>query len=178
MREYGTLVEYLVKVRLGWGEEVRPKPTFAASQNPSAASTPNPTVFRADLPEEYLKVIPNDWPYSVPPDVAHYVIWSRVPAISSANIPIAIQSRVKEDGLWGFTGDVGGEEPIIPTGVTLPPPLSDSEKVFFSEATQEFDTYVKIKWPEDAWECAWFVNPPRLQSVPGLAHIHVFARRK
>ena len=25
---------------------------------------------------------------------------------------------------------------------------------------------------------AQFVNPPRLQSVPGLSHFHVFARRK
>ncbi|CAK9780592.1 hypothetical protein CC85DRAFT_329197 [Cutaneotrichosporon oleaginosum] len=28
------------------------------------------------------------------------------------------------------------------------------------------------------FETLWFVNPPRLQSVPGYAHFHVFARRK
>lgn len=38
--------------------------------------------------------------------------------------------------------------------------------------------FVRNRWPEDEWETAWFVNPPRLQSVKGLAHIHVFARHK
>ncbi|GMK53531.1 hypothetical protein CspeluHIS016_0101170 [Cutaneotrichosporon spelunceum] len=28
------------------------------------------------------------------------------------------------------------------------------------------------------WETIFFVNPPRLQSVPGYAHFHIFARRK
>ncbi len=28
------------------------------------------------------------------------------------------------------------------------------------------------------FETIWFVNPPRLQSVPGYAHFHIFARRK
>lgn len=95
----------------------------------------------------------------VPLDVEHYVIWSRVPAISSANIPVAIQPLVKEDGLWGFTGTEGGDEAIHPPGIE-PKVMTESEKVFFAEACHEFDKYVKQRWPEDAWECAWFVNPP------------------
>ncbi|KAG8751743.1 hypothetical protein FRC14_007635 [Serendipita sp. 396] len=176
--EYGTLVEYLLHVRLGWAEDVKPKPTYANSATPSATATPNPMVFRADLPEEYIKVIPNDWPYSVPLDVSHFVIWSRVPAISSANIPLAIYARVKEDGLWGFTGSEGQEEAIPTVGVEPKAPMSESEKEFFAQACREFEIFVKREWSEDEWECAWFVNPPRLQSVPGLAHIHVFARKK
>lgn len=135
-------------------------------------------VFRADLPEEYIKVIPNDWPYSVPLEVSHFVIWSRVPAISSANIPLAVQAQVKEDGLWGFTGADGGDEPVFPPGISPRAPASDLEIKLLDEARHEFNVFVKNQWPEDTWECAWFVNPPRLQSVPGLAHIHVFARRK
>ncbi|KAG8829469.1 hypothetical protein FRC18_009303, partial [Serendipita sp. 400] len=177
--EYGTLgMEYLLHVRLGWAEDVKPKPTYANSATPSATATPNPMVFRADLPEEYVKVIPNDWPYSVPLDVSHFVIWSRVPAISSANIPLAIYARVKEDGLWGFTGSEGQEEAIPTVGVEPKAPMSESEKEFFAQACREFEIFVKREWSEDEWECAWFVNPPRLQSVPGLAHIHVFARKK
>lgn len=175
--EYGTLVDYLVRVRLGWAEDVKPKPTFASATN-SASATPNPLVFRADLPEGYIKVIPNDWPYSVPLDVSHFVIWSRVPAISPANIPISIQDIVKHEGLWGFTGNSNQEAPIPPEGVEPRQPLSEMQATHLLEACSEFDKYVKINWPEDNWECAWFVNPPRLQSVPGLAHIHVFARRK
>ncbi|CAG7846092.1 SubName: Full=Related to prenylcysteine oxidase {ECO:0000313/EMBL:CCA66843.1} [Serendipita indica DSM 11827] len=176
--EYGTLgMDYLVRVRLGWAEDVKPKPTFASATN-SASATPNPLVFRADLPEGYIKVIPNDWPYSVPLDVSHFVIWSRVPAISPANIPISIQDIVKHEGLWGFTGNSNQEAPIPPEGVEPRQPLSEMQATHLLEACSEFDKYVKINWPEDNWECAWFVNPPRLQSVPGLAHIHVFARRK
>lgn len=55
--------------------------------------------------------------------------------------------------------------------------------------------FVGKVWPEDQWETAWFMNPlvrwrimfcgryrqqdsQRLQSVPGLAHTHVFAKPK
>ena len=167
-------MKYLVEVRLGWGEDVKAKPTFANSAAPSATSTPNPIVFRADLPDEYLKVIPNDWPYSgmyvcmnsslldmtgflVPLDVSHYIIWSRVPAISSSNIPVAIQAFVKEYGLWGFTGT---DEAIPPPDIEPKVSMTESEKSFFAEACREFDIFVKRRWPKDAWECAWFVNPP------------------
>lgn len=130
----------------------------------------------------------------MPQEVSHFVIWSRVPAISSANIPLGLQERVKEDGLWGFTGTEGGDEPILPSGIVPRPPTTDIEEKLLDKARHEFDVFVKGQWSEDTWECAWFVNPPvcysisrdrlltnasqRLQSVPGLAHIHVFARRK
>ncbi|WWD15625.1 hypothetical protein CI109_100047 [Kwoniella shandongensis] len=42
----------------------------------------------------------------------------------------------------------------------------------------EVGKMVKGLWDERGWECIWFVNPPRLQSVPGFSHFHVFARRK
>ena len=92
--------------------------------------------------------------------MSHFIIWSRVPAISSANIPLAVQSRVKEEGLWGFTGTEGGEEPIPPPGINPIPPVSDVEEKFLEDARHEFHVFVKRRWPEDEWECAWFVNPP------------------
>jgi len=45
-------------------------------------------------------------------------------------------------------------------------------------AGREIDGFVKRRWVEREWETAWFVNPPRIQSVRGLAHIHVFAKKK
>jgi hypothetical protein len=99
-------------------------------------------------------------------DVSHFIIWSRVPAISSANIPLAVQSRVKEEGLWGFTGTEGGEEPIPPPGIDPIPAVSDVEEKFLEDARHEFQVFVKKRWPEDEWECAWFVNPP--VSLPSL----------
>ncbi|KAL7420630.1 hypothetical protein Q5752_004581 [Cryptotrichosporon argae] len=42
----------------------------------------------------------------------------------------------------------------------------------------EVGRMVRALWDERGWECLWFVNPPRLQSIPGFSHFHVFARRK
>jgi hypothetical protein len=67
-----------------------------------------------------------------------------------------------------------------------------------SQGGQEVGAMVRSLWDERGWECLWvscpvcgsgntgraakltskFVNPPRLQSVPGFSHFHVFARRK
>ncbi|ORY30227.1 hypothetical protein BCR39DRAFT_530056 [Naematelia encephala] len=47
-----------------------------------------------------------------------------------------------------------------------------------SPGGKEVGRMVKGLWDERGWECLWFVNPPRLQSVPGFSHFHVFARRK
>ncbi|WVQ77604.1 hypothetical protein IAR50_007292 [Cryptococcus sp. DSM 104548] len=47
-----------------------------------------------------------------------------------------------------------------------------------SRGGEEVGRMVRGLWDERGWECLYFVNPPRLQSVPGFSHFHVFARRK
>ncbi|ODN85100.1 hypothetical protein L202_00923 [Cryptococcus amylolentus CBS 6039] len=47
-----------------------------------------------------------------------------------------------------------------------------------SRGGEEVGRMVRGLWDERGWECLFFVNPPRLQSVPGFSHFHVFARRK
>ncbi|WVN87411.1 uncharacterized protein L203_102590 [Cryptococcus depauperatus CBS 7841] len=42
----------------------------------------------------------------------------------------------------------------------------------------EVGKIVRKLWDERGWECLWFLNPPRIQSVPGFSHFHVFVRRK
>ncbi|WRT64469.1 uncharacterized protein IL334_001401 [Kwoniella shivajii] len=49
---------------------------------------------------------------------------------------------------------------------------------YTAKGGEEVDKMVKALWDQRGWECLWFVNPPRLQSVPGLSHFHVLARRK
>ncbi|WWD00940.1 hypothetical protein V866_007878 [Kwoniella sp. B9012] len=51
-------------------------------------------------------------------------------------------------------------------------------KQYTSKGGQEVQKMVEGLWDVRGWECLWFVNPPRIQSVPGLSHFHVFARRK
>jgi hypothetical protein len=75
-------------------------------------------------------------------------------------------------------------------------PRGSSEiKEMARNAGREIDGFVKRRWVESVWEAAWFVDPPvsddrafgyavsdaehsqRLQSVCGLAHIHVFTKK-
>jgi len=212
--EYGSIVGYLRDYRLQWGKpdtlsflhsRLDDNPTTAAlsattdvesymTQIPSEPQIPSdaPLYFTADTPSELISIIMNDWPYSVPPDIEHSLIWTRLPIIP-LDLPPSIAPRVAQDGLWGFTGNsVPPPSPdTLPSclpalaewGVTLDklvvsPKGTEEEEELVRQAGSEIDAFVRRRWSEREWETAWFVNPPRLQSVPGLAHIHVFARHK
>ncbi|KIY71239.1 hypothetical protein CYLTODRAFT_346384 [Cylindrobasidium torrendii FP15055 ss-10] len=211
-KRYGSIVNFLVNYRLQWG-----KPD-ALSLLPSALSTlppltsppvlPDsiepvalpplpadaPPYFTASTPPDYISIIQNDWPYSVPNDVEHTLIWTRLPIFHSDLIDDKIASRIDQDGIWGFTG-LGDENPPSPStlpaclpslaewGVTLDKMIvsargTPDEEALVLRAGEEVMKFVRNRWIESEWETAWFVNPPRLQSVPGLAHIHVFACKK
>jgi len=185
---------YLVNYRLQWGKTdtlslllsaldggSRPKET---SILPSKFDRPLPPLppdapeyFTADIPadSDLISIIQNDWPYSVPIEVEHTLIWSRVPIFHPALIPAEIDARVQQDGLCGFTGN---EEPP-PSPSTLPeclPALSEwgitMEKLIRSprsspeieemvkNAGKEVNDFVKRRWVESEWETAWFINPP------------------
>ena len=134
-----------------------------------------------------------DIPRTVPPEIEHSVVWTRQPIFHPAIILPSVSERIETDGLWGFTG------------LTSPPPSPSSlpaslpalaewgvpadytvnqvrgtpeEEELVKRAGAGVHDFVRSNWPEDGWETAWFVNPPKLQSVRGLAHIHVFAKRK
>jgi hypothetical protein len=193
-------VKYLIQVRLEW-PDLDLKSASSSQGELSTART-----FRADVSDEY-RVIPNDWPYSgvcvcvssmavwrqitvepVPHDVEHWIIWSRVPIVSPSN------DRIDKLGLWGFNGTLPerSQKPILPE--RIPPTQHEAEVM--EGACQEIDKCVRARWPESRWESAWFMNPPvsnstrlqpltdldsthkPLQSVPGLAHVHVFTRSK
>ncbi|PSR71994.1 hypothetical protein PHLCEN_2v12204 [Hermanssonia centrifuga] len=128
----------------------------------------------------------------VPPEIEHALIWTCLPVIPP-DLPPSIAPRVLQDGLWGFTGS-NLPPPSPSTLHECLPALSDwnvtadklirspqgtlEEDELVRQTSSEIDVFVRRRWVESEWETAWFVNPPRLQSVPGLAHIHVFARHK
>ncbi|CAE7208439.1 unnamed protein product [Rhizoctonia solani] len=185
---HGSVVNYLVNVRLGWGPTgSRPaspgshtEPTYAddgSSLDPPDSAPVRPLTpsanngkkwFTADIAEPLVKVLPNDWPYSVPTEIRHYVVWSRLPITHPGIVPAQIWDRIVQDGLWGFSGS------------TYKPKGSGDKSTdqLVWQAGAEVRTYVENKWPAQEYDVAWFVNPPRLQSIPGLAHLHVFARKK
>ncbi|KAF8699931.1 Flavoprotein, partial [Rhizoctonia solani] len=146
---------------LGQSETVSVRPLTPSANN-------GKRWFTADIAEPLVKILPNDWPYSVPPEIRHYVVWSRLPITHPGIVPAQIWDRIVQDGLWGFSGS------------TYKPKGSGDESTdqLVRQAGAEVRTYVEDKWPAVEYEIAWFVNPPRLQSIPGLAHLHVFARKK
>ncbi|KAI0795254.1 hypothetical protein BC629DRAFT_313711 [Irpex lacteus] len=202
--QYGTIVNYLRTYRLQWGKPDRLALLPSILNDTEAQSTPAsgddlpstpvdvPPYFKADAPPELISIIMNDWPYSVPPEIEHTLIWTKIPIIPT-DLPPSITPRVLQDGLWGFTGSL--TPPPSPStlpeclpalsewGVTLDqmvcsPRGTDEEEELVRKAGIEIETFVKRRWNEREWETAWFVNPPRLQSIPDLSHAHVFARHK
>jgi hypothetical protein len=121
------------------------------------------------------------------------VVWTRQPIFHPAITLPSVSERVEADGLWGFTGLTS--PPPSPSSLAASlPALADwgvpadysvnqsrgttEEEELVKRAGAGVHDFVRSKWPEDEWETAWFVNPPKLQSVRGLAHFHVFARSK
>ncbi|PCH39885.1 hypothetical protein WOLCODRAFT_88342 [Wolfiporia cocos MD-104 SS10] len=217
-KEYGSMVNYLLTYRLQWGKPdalalipsiLNPSHDVTArikqsEQNGTvaqdAATQPGlsrlpadaSAYFDAGISPELISIIMNDWPYSVPPEIEHTLIWTRVP-IYPPTLPPSIEKRLLQDGLWGFTGTLTPPpspdtlSDCLPAladwGVTIDklvrsPPDTEEEQAMIDGVGKEVDTFIRRRWIEEEWETAWFVNPPRLQSVPGLAHIHVFARHK
>ncbi|KAF9525517.1 hypothetical protein CPB83DRAFT_545845 [Crepidotus variabilis] len=204
VKEYGSMVNYLLQYRLQWGKadalSLLPSELvderFLSSPGNShlgASLTDPPPYFSWETPIKGLSIIQNDWPYSVPADVEHTLIWTKAPIYHPDLVHESIIVRIEQDGLWGFTG-LHSPPPSPSTLPSCLPSLTDwgitieklirsapptpEEAVLIEKAGREVHRYVKNRWLEDEWETAWFVNPPRLQSVPGLAHVHVFARRK
>ncbi|OBZ71084.1 hypothetical protein A0H81_08947, partial [Grifola frondosa] len=223
--KHGSVVNYLLNYRLQWGKPDRlsllrstldvsaeSSNTCGRISNASQASEDSvaedsdadallPTqegllYFKADTPPELISIIMCDWPYSVPLEIEHALIWTRLP-ILPPSLPSAddcpLSARLHQYGLWGFTG-LSSPPPSPSTlpaclpalsewGVTLEdltiaPPMTEEEERGVRLYSTEVEKFIKRRWVEPEWETAWFVHPPRLQSVPGLAHIHVFAKHK
>ncbi|KAG1808766.1 hypothetical protein EV424DRAFT_1424661 [Suillus variegatus] len=140
------------------------------SISPSKFNQPLPPL-PPDTPE-YLKAdIPFDSEmpglnYSIPIEIEHTLIWSRVPIFHPDLIPPEVDTRIQQVGLCGFTGN--DELPPSP-GITMDklvcsPRGSPEIEEMVRNAGREIDGFVKRRW--------------RLQSVRELAHIHVFAKKK
>lgn len=134
-----------------------------------------------------LPIVPTDLPPSLVPRVHQDGLWGFTGNTSPPPSPSVIPQFIHALYDWGAT-----VEKMI-----CSPRGTDEEEEAVRHAGRECEKFIKERWVEREWETAWFVNPPvslplddlsrtnhtlrlrqRLQSVPGLAHIHVFARHK
>ncbi|KAK1226159.1 hypothetical protein PQX77_010870 [Marasmius sp. AFHP31] len=183
--QYGSLVNYLLKHRLQWGKpdtlsilpsSLREEEVIIDPATPSKSSVSGPPpYFTRDVPSEYISIIQNDWPYSVPVEIEHTLIWTKVPIYHSDIVPPSIAPRINQDGIWGFTGN--SSPPPSPSGLpSCLPALSEwgitedkmivsqkgtqEEEELVRKAGVEVNEFIRKRWNEDEWETAWFVNPP------------------
>ncbi|KAN0060553.1 hypothetical protein ACQY0O_007014 [Thecaphora frezii] len=106
----------------------------------------------------------------------------------------AIYTCILHDGVRGFTGLEAGEAPGVygnledgstslglrcstesPLGSGRPRGGAQGVTLQQSRegqrwAAKEITGFVRRRWPEEAWETAFFCNPPHLRTVPGLSH--------
>ncbi|EEB94056.1 hypothetical protein MPER_07200, partial [Moniliophthora perniciosa FA553] len=139
------------------------------------SEVPVPPYFTRDIPPKYISIIQNDWPYSVPIDIEHTLIWTRVPIYHPEIVDPSIAARIAQDGIWGFTGLISPppSPSMLPSclpalsewGVTedkmiISPKGTPEEEALVEKVGVEVNEFVKRRWNEDEWETAWFVNPP------------------
>ncbi|KAE8354919.1 hypothetical protein BDV28DRAFT_129981 [Aspergillus coremiiformis] len=80
--QYGTITNYICQHRLGWHTTLDSEAVFHFK---------NPIPF-AD-PADY-KILRNDWPYGLTPDVSHLVVWLRTPvSVKPENGDVTDESR-------------------------------------------------------------------------------------
>ncbi|WVQ80947.1 hypothetical protein IAT38_003054 [Cryptococcus sp. DSM 104549] len=155
-----------------------------------------------EFDETKYAVLLNDWPYSLPHGVRHFCVWSTVPIAHPKLVDYdpAAWAEIDNIGLRGFTGVT----PIHSSPATTQPSgpgkiqrclkkhewyAADTEigendirnwagVQYEMRGGHEMARMVRRLWDERGWECLWFANPPRIQTVQGFPHFHVLARRK
>lgn len=209
-KKYGGLENYMRVVRLDWEEDNDEIIGPSQSQEGSSVHDVNDDEDAADIKSYFnnvvaedsnlVKTIPNDWPYAMPAECGHYVVWCKRPILdmllfSAKDTPFpkgpireAIFEAINFDGIRGLTG---GSKKFQQYGFktrnflresseamewmkeTYSDDKSEEEQVCdLAEKAQTWagrfiDAFVKKRWPEDAWETAYFCNPPHLRTVPG-----------
>ncbi|EED19778.1 conserved hypothetical protein [Talaromyces stipitatus ATCC 10500] len=143
---HGSITKYICLKRLQWWA---PHPSLNLVETPiPEIPFKNPTPF-AD-PSDY-KVLRNDWPYGVTPDITHIVVWSKT--------PIATKPE---------NGDVTDESRALIEGFV------DRTFVQRLEKDPVFEGVHKDVIRNN--HVLWFKNWTALQSVRSLEHFHVLVR--
>lgn len=175
---YGSVTNFLLSER------------FTATrllQKPSPP--PGEACFRSHfIPNLDCQILINDWPYSIPPEVTHYVVWSHLPilhpdlvASATKNVADVAWSVIAKRGLCGtltpsptFPQEVS--EGLTQTAEGLGGGEREELQRVLVKACDDVVGFIGRHWDVQRSEVAFFANPPSLQSVPSLAHFHVLVK--
>lgn len=128
---YGGLENYICQVRLGWEksdgllstDRINGVPVEKGDGllcNSSDGADVDPRSFFSDevaIDTNLVKMIPNDWPYAMPAECGHSVIWCKVPILDkvlfagkdtpfpAGPVREAVYKAVEIDGIRGLSGN-------------------------------------------------------------------------
>ncbi len=183
---YGSVQSFILAERL----------TASYLLDPPPAESDTAACFKGSFePSRECQILVNDWPYSVPTDVIHNVVWSYRPILHRSLV--AGKEKAVEEAAWavvakrGLCGSLSKHGLVVPSlqdhaqhvpdlhGLVGACGEQDAEaKVHgaLRNACREIVAFVEKHWDLDRCEVVFFANPPSLQSVPSLAHFHVLVR--
>lgn len=170
----GSIEQFVLKEKLHWTE-----------QEVEDGMSGKLGIFRSNLGANLVKVAKNDWPYSIPQNVEHWVVWVRVPLVKflrpPADEPLETLDNktskernriIQQDLKDGLSGGVAGLRVQNGTkNAAAWQQLSNTREIQSDEVRQlaaEIHNYVVQHWPENKFETLYFLNPPRLQSVKSM----------
>ncbi|TKY87118.1 hypothetical protein EX895_003795 [Sporisorium graminicola] len=184
---YGSVTNFLLSERFTATrllEKASSSSSFAQPQDTEVRC------FRSDfVPGLDCQILVNDWPYSVPRDVTHYVVWSHLPILHPDLVAHARPQTAQR--AWSIIAKRGLCATLSPTAsprAAFPPldnltstsDLVEQEQVdlhnTLRSACAPLIEFIACHWNTARSEVAFFANPPSLQSVPSLAHFHVLVK--
>ncbi|CEH16465.1 Protein of unknown function DUF3605 [Ceraceosorus bombacis] len=202
--KWGGLENYIRVVRLGWPNPEAPLPAYLSKttgNDEGAGASQAQVVLQQDYfldtdDETLVRRVPNDWPYAIPEDCEHWVVWSRKeiytrslffapnpPWQQDESFKGQLWSAIVKDGIRGHTGSSSNSNSTKYTGwrtlehlqeslalTATPAEIRELAESAQSWTGREVSKYVKRTWDEEQWETNWFCNPPHLRTVPGLSH--------
>ncbi|PWZ00533.1 hypothetical protein BCV70DRAFT_159925 [Testicularia cyperi] len=192
---YGSVHSYLLAEKLTAPKLIR-KGKGTVHPAPLSKGFSEATCFQSHfVPGEDCQILVNDWPYSIPKDVTHHVVWSHLPILHRDLVDDAQFDSVTTDlawaviakrGLCGTLSPLHGlqipsiHQHLVHLPTLLPENTDEAQKdrigLAVKSACSHLVDFINTHWDLERHEACFFANPPSLQSVPSLAHFHVLIR--
>ena len=183
--QYGSMTAYMLSERLHW------TPTAYSADTGPVFNIADPGRVPFTDTRDYSCMF-NDWPYgSLEAGVVHLVVWSkiRIPVERESGLPTAeargnIERFVEETFVerwrrWDSEHQENNRPGVESQGPASPDAADPASVQGRHDVTHDSSTTAAaaadpISGPAE--NVSWFKNPPSLQTVAGLEHIHILLR--